>query len=180
MESTQPEENKIAADTTATTEQQPAATAEPKKGGKAEREAAKAARLLARQQPKAAFQKDPNDPCADKFGDLPLNRSQSDPEKRYEKKFIMVHDLDETFDGQEVIIRGRLHKSNAKSKKLTFLTIRERFATVQAILEVNLPNVSENMAAYAANIPKESIIEVKAKVTVPPKPIQGTSQKVEL
>jgi hypothetical protein len=31
------------------------------------------------------------------------------------------------------------------------------------------------MAEYAKRIPKESIIEVKAKVTVPEKPIEGCS-----
>ena len=36
------------------------------------------------------------------------------------------------------------------------------------------------MAEYTRRIPKESIIEVKAKVIVPEKPVQGTSQKVEL
>ena len=36
------------------------------------------------------------------------------------------------------------------------------------------------MAEYTRRIPKESIIEVKGKVVVPNKPVQGTSQKVEL
>lgn len=36
------------------------------------------------------------------------------------------------------------------------------------------------MVEYARRLPKESIIEVKAKVVVPEKPIQTTSQKVEL
>ena len=36
------------------------------------------------------------------------------------------------------------------------------------------------MAEYTRRIPKESIIELKAKVVVPEKPILGTSQKVEL
>ena len=36
------------------------------------------------------------------------------------------------------------------------------------------------MVGYAANIPKESIIEIRAKVVVPEKEVQGTSQKVEL
>lgn len=36
------------------------------------------------------------------------------------------------------------------------------------------------MIDYARRIPKESIIDIKAKVTVPEKPVQGCSQKVEL
>jgi len=57
--------------------------------------------------------------------------------------------------------------------------LRERFSTIQAILSVS-DTVSQGMAEYARRIPKESIIEIKAKVGVPENPIQGCSQKVEL
>lgn len=154
-----------------------------KKDSKAEREKAKQERLAARQK-KAVdakeYVKDESDPCASKFGDLPLNRSQSDPAKRYDKKFIMVHELETSHSGQEVFIRGRLSSSRSKSGKLAFIVIRERFATVQGVLQANLPDISEGMVKYAASIPKESIIEVKARVTVPEKPVTGTSQAVEL
>ena len=53
---------------------------------KAAKEAKKAERLAERQRKEAEknqFVKDPNDPCADKFGELPLNRSQCDPEVRF-------------------------------------------------------------------------------------------------
>ena len=49
------------------------------KNEKAAREAKKNARLVARQTQGAAkideYTKDPNDPCADKFGDTELNQS---------------------------------------------------------------------------------------------------------
>ena len=157
---------------------------EEKKDSKAEREKKKADRLAARQQQSQGTQqewkKDPNDPCAAKFGDCELNRSQSDPEIRYARKYTEVHELEESHAGQEVLIRGRLHSSRAAGKKLVFIVIRERFATVQAILAVNEPEVSPGMAEYARRIPKESIIEVKAKVVLPEKPIEGCSQKIEL
>lgn len=73
---------------------------------------------------------------------MPLNRSQSDPEQRYAKKFTEVHELSEAHVGQEVIVRGRLHASRAAGKKLVFVILRERFATVQALLLVNPPEVS--------------------------------------
>ena len=154
-----------------------------KKDGKGEREAKKAQRLADRQTKTAVqneFKKDPNDPCASKFGDLELNRSQSDPELRYVKKFTEVSQLDESLVGQDVIVRGRLHGSRTAGKKLVFVVLRERFATVQALLMVNLPEISEGMAEYTRRIPKESIVEVRAKVTLPEKPIQGCSQKIEL
>lgn len=183
MESTQAEDKKIEEQQAVSQETNPQ-KAEQKKDSKAEREKAKAERLAARQQKTQADQgewkKDPNDPCASKFGDCELNRSQSNPELRYARKFTEVHELDETFSGKEVLIRGRLHSSRAAGKKLVFIVIRERFATVQAILAVSEPDVSPGMAEYARRIPKESIIEIKAKVVIPEKPIQSCSQNVEL
>lgn len=146
---------------------------------KAQREAEKAARLAARQaktQEQKEYKKDPNDPCANKFGDLELNRSQSDPELRYAKTFTFVHELDESKIGQQVIIRARLHSSRAASKKLVFVVIRERFATVQAVISVKEGEVSQGMVTYTSSIPKESIIEIKATVIQPSEAIKGCSQ----
>lgn len=159
-------------------EKKPAEEGAEKKDSKAEREKAKQDRLAARQTKAAAtkeYVKDESDPCTTKFGDLPLNRSQSDPAKRYDRKFTMVDELEEAHAGQVVIIRGRLNSSRSKSGKLAFIVIRERFSTVQGVLQANLPEVSEGMVKYAASIPKESIIEVKALVTIPEKPVSGTS-----
>jgi aspartyl-tRNA synthetase len=48
------------------------------------------------------------------------------------------------------------------------------------LLTVAEGSVSTGMAEYSRRIPKESIIEVIAKVVKPDRPIQGCSQKVEL
>ena len=40
--------------------------------------------------------------------------------------------------------------------------------------------ISKGMINYASKVPKESIVEVKAKVTVPEKPVETCSQKAEL
>lgn len=69
---------------------------------KAAKENKKNERLRKRQEEDAKkneFVKDPNDPCADKFGDLPLNRSQCDPETRFLKKYVELKDLDASKDG---------------------------------------------------------------------------------
>jgi len=60
---------------------------------KAAKEQKKQERLRKRQEDDAKkneFVKDPNDPCADKFGDVPLNRSQCDPQVRFEKVYTKV------------------------------------------------------------------------------------------
>ena len=79
-----------------------------------------------------------------------------------------------------MIVRGRLHGSRPSGKKLVFIVIRERFSTVQATLFVKEPEVSQGMAEYTRRIPKESIVEIRAKVVIPENPIQGCSQKVDL
>jgi len=55
--------------------------------------------------------KDPNDPCANKFGDLELNKSQSNPDERYTKVYTAVKNLDASLKDTEVWIRGRVHTS---------------------------------------------------------------------
>lgn len=62
---------------------------------------------------------------------------------------------------------------------MCFIVVREQFATIQAVLAVS-EGISKGMVTFAAKIPKESIIDVKALVTVPDKPVQTCSQKVEL
>lgn len=97
---------------------------------------------------------------------------------RYARTFTSVKNLEEAQNGQEVLVRGRLHAVRATGK-MCFIVVREQFATVQAVLAVN-DKVSKGMVSFASKIPKESIIDVKATVNVPEKPVNTCSQKVEL
>lgn len=145
-----------------------------KSQNKQARDAKKQERLAKRQdQAKHAeeeYKIDPNDPMIGKFGDQELNRSQSDPEQRYAKVYTPIKELSEDKEGQEVWIRGRLHSSKPKGK-LCFFVIREQFSTVQAGLFIE--SSSKGMIEFARRIPKESIIEVKAKVVVPRQEVDG-------
>lgn len=105
-------------------------------------------------------------------------RSQGDPEIRFTKKFTNVKDIDESLAGKDVIVRARLHNSRSKGK-LAFFVLRDQFSTVQALLSAE-GDISKGMVSYTAKVPKESIIEVKAKVVVPQSPVDTCSQKVEL
>lgn len=62
-------------------------------------------------------------------------------------------------------MRGRLHAVRPFGKNC-FIVIREQFATVQSVLFVG-ENISKGMVEFARKIPKESIIEVSAKVVNP-------------
>lgn len=145
-----------------------------KQAKKDEREAAQKAAIAA----KDTFVKDENDTCAHLFGDLELNRSQCDPEERFTKKYVAVKDIADEHVGQSIRIRGRIHNSRAKGK-MCFCVIREGFATVQVVLAV-CDTVSKGMVTYASKIPKESIVEVVAKVIKPDQPIAGCSQQLDL
>jgi lysyl-tRNA synthetase class II len=155
------------------------AVAAPKKD---DRQAKKNERLAARQNKGAAQaeenKKDPNDPSAALFGERELNKSQGDPELRFTKKWVKIKDIDESIAGQEIIVRGRLHNSRAKGA-LAFFIVREQFSTIQAILKAE-DKISKGMVTYASKVPKESIIEVKAKVVKSEQPVETCSQKVEL
>jgi len=148
-------------------------------GGAEARDAAKAARLAKRQ---AGAKKDggnkEDDISKDLYGERPLNRSQGDPELRFTKKFTEVLAVSEELQGQDVIVRGRLHKTRGKGKVI-FIVIRHQFSTIQAVLSVS-EKISQAMVKFAGGVPKESIIEVNATVTVPETPVDGCSQKVEL
>ena len=78
-----------------------------------------------------------------------------------------------------MIVRARIHNSRAKGKTC-FLSLRQQTATIQAGLFVDA-NTSKGMVTYSGKIPKESIVEVKAKVVKAEKEVESCTQsKVEL
>lgn len=146
------------------------------------REAKKAERLAQRQkkvEEDVEVKWDPKDPSAQFYGEREINRSQGDPELRFTKKTTDVKDIDESLAGQKIIVRGRLHTARGTGG-LTFIVLRQRYSTIQGVLQV-ADNISKGMVTYARKIPRESIVEMEAEVTVPEKPIEScTQQKVEL
>lgn len=84
---------------------------------------------------------------------------------RFEKVYVDVKDLDASKTDQEVRIRCRVHNSRAKGK-MCFIVGRQGYATVQAVLFVG-DTISKGMVTYSSKIPKESIVEIIATVTVP-------------
>jgi len=70
-----------------------------KEAKKLEKAAKKAQKGKAGQGQESEFVKDPNDPSADKFGDMELIRSQISAEERHAKKYIEIKDIDDSLDG---------------------------------------------------------------------------------
>lgn len=148
---------------------------------KAAKEKKKADRLADRNAATAlskVFVKDPNDPCADKFGEMDIIRSQCDPELRFTRKYVEIKNLGDEHIEKEVRIRGRINQSRGKGK-MAFVIVREGYASCQVVLFVG-EGVSKGMVDFATKLPKESIVEIVAKPIKPKDPIEGCSQQVEL
>jgi len=137
---------------------------------KAERKAQTAAK-----QQEAAKQEAANDVSAGNYGNMEPIQSKTRPGR----VFTNVGELDETKATQSVLIRGRIHASRGKGN-LCFLVVRQRLHSVQAVIAKG-DKISKQMVAFAAGIPKESIVDVEATVSVVKDKIESTTQSsVEL
>lgn len=151
---------------------------EEKKRLAAEAKAAKAASKQKAQASDAEFVKDPNDPCAHLFGDLPICRSDMSEEERAKRVYVAIKDINAEHEDKTIRVRGRVQTSRAKGK-MAFIVARSSFATVQVVLFVG-DTISKGMVTYASKIPRESIVEIVAKVVKPSAPIDGCSIQYEL
>nr|GEW99493.1 aspartate--tRNA ligase 2, cytoplasmic-like [Tanacetum cinerariifolium] len=157
---------------------------EPNKPSK--KDLAKAEKLRRRQEAAAAAAAavtavtlDTPDPLAANYGDIPIIDLQS-PSTVQTRVFNTVKSLDNSLEGKNVLVRGRVYAIRAVAKKMCFLTVREMGATVQCVLSVAEGLVSAQMVKFAVGISKESFIDVEGVVSVPKSPITGASQQVEI
>lgn len=147
-----------------------------KKAEQAKKKAEKAAEIAKANE----FVKDPNDPCADKFGDVEMNTSQCDPEIRFTKKYTAIADINDDLIGTEIRLRGRVHNVRQKGKN-SFVVLRDRYDTLQCVMGVGEePLISAQMVKYSGKIPSESIIELVGVPVKPPGEIKGCSVQLEL
>lgn len=121
--------------------------------------------------------KDPNDPCASKFGTKDLLSSSSDDNHL---EITKVQDLDFNKVGNDVVLRGRVHNIRAKGGSC-FVILREttsKMNTVQCALFTS--TTSKGMINYVKRIPNESIIEIRGEVVRPEQDIKSCTQSVEI
>lgn len=91
------------------------------------------------------------------------------------RSWASVNALDAQMCGQSIWLRVRLQNSRKPSAKLGFLVLRQRLATVQAVVQ------GKDLAAFACGLPRESVVDMLAQVNAPPEPITACSQsEVEL
>ena len=116
--------------------------------------------------------------CKENYGDYGLINSS----KWIERSFTSIGALDKSKVGNAVWIRARMHNSRAQGSGMVFVVLRETQFTAQALLIANVTEgVSKDMLKYAASLPRETIVDIKATVVASPTEIKGCSQKeVEL
>lgn len=122
--------------------------------------------------------KEADDFASDRYGKAPMIQSKM----RTERKWTEIYDLNESMAGQEVLVRGRIHTSRGTGK-LCFVVLRFGSSTVQVVLAVDeeKKTVSRGMVKYVTNLPKESIVDVKALVVKTPEKVEScTVQSIEL
>ena len=110
----------------------------------------------------------------DVYGDYPIIKSTF----RSERVWTAIKDVDETKDGQEVLVRARINTVRGKGNSC-FMVLREGFSTLQACIFKG-ENTPKEMIKYLQGIPPESIVDITGKVVKPEKPIESCSQQVEL
>ncbi|KAJ3113308.1 aspartate--tRNA ligase dps1 [Phlyctochytrium bullatum] len=80
----------------------------------------------------------------EKYGVLPMNQSQDRPKVARTK----ILDLSTTLKDQIVTVTARVQKSNSTGK-LCFLTLRQQFNTVQAVVAQDAKEISKQMLKFA-------------------------------
>ena len=106
-----------------------------------------------------------NDFMSHPFGNLMIQSHG-----KTERVWSSVGELEPGMKGQCVWLRARLHNSRKQSAKLGFIVLRHRLYTVQAVV------VGKEMAGFVCSLPKESVVDVFAEVTVPPEPVSSCTQ----
>uniref|UniRef100_A0A4W4ETU9 Aspartate--tRNA ligase, cytoplasmic n=1 Tax=Electrophorus electricus TaxID=8005 RepID=A0A4W4ETU9_ELEEL len=120
----------------------------------------------AEKQAKKAEKQAKMDFAKDRYGVSAMVQSQ----ERLGRTLIRVQDLTPEKANQLVWVRARMHTIRAKGKQC-FLVLRQQQFNVQALVAVG-DRASKQMVKFAANITKESIVDVEAVV-------QTVEQKIE-
>ncbi|KAK3569115.1 hypothetical protein QTP86_023992, partial [Hemibagrus guttatus] len=144
---------------------------------KQQKEAEKAAKKAEKQAKLAADQQttEEDDFAQDRYGVCVMMQSQ----EKLDRSLVRVCELTPDRAGQTVWVRARIHTSRAKGKQC-FLVLRQQQFNVQALVAVG-ERASKQMVKFAANITKESIVDVEAVVQKVEQKIESCSQQdVEL
>ncbi|XP_048857854.1 aspartate--tRNA ligase, cytoplasmic-like [Brienomyrus brachyistius] len=124
---------------------------------KQQKEAEKAAKKAEKQAKAVAEQQmtEEDDFSKERYGVPPMVQSQ----QKLDRTLVRVQELTPEKADQLLWIRARIHTSRAKGKQC-FLVLRQQQFNVQALVAVG-EHTSKQMVKFAANINKESIVDVE-------------------
>lgn len=145
---------------------------EAKRIAKEEKEAKKvAARLEREQREKEKAAKMAGVGC-DNFGDAPMVQSQVVTDKVW----TPISNLTPALAEQSVLVRGHLQTVRAVGKGV-FILVRSSLYSVQGVCFAS-DEIPANMIKYIANMPAESVVDVKGKLIVPDQPVDSATQQM--
>jgi lysyl-tRNA synthetase class II len=111
------------------------------------------------------------DPLAHLYGDSPRIQSAFMTEKVYRQ----INEIDEDHVGQSVWLRARVATSRAVGKGI-FVVLRQTTNTIQSVMFQG-EDVPKAMVKYASGISLESIVDIRAVVTIPDTPVLSATVK---
>lgn len=101
----------------------------------------------------------------DQYGDYPFIRSTF----QSGRKWTALAKIDEALEGQEVLVRARVHNIRGKGNNC-FIVLRENFFTLQTVA-FKTETISKEMIKYMSSVPSESIVDIVGTVVKPNNPI---------
>ncbi|KMZ89270.1 aspartate-tRNA ligase [Plasmodium vivax Brazil I] len=78
----------------------------------------------------------------------------------------------------DIWVRGRIHDIRSKGS-LAFIILRHKLYSMQCILDIKHNDNDKNMMKWVSNLPLESIVDIKGKLSKPEVPIDSTNIKYE-
>lgn len=135
----------------------------------------RATQLAKEQAEKAA--REANDPARENYGKLPLIQSQT----RTGVARRALQDISAANDGEEVIIRARVHTSRQQGATMAFIQLRQQSNSIQALIKANGESISKQMVKWSGGINLESIVVVHGTVKKVDEPVKSaTVQDAEI
>lgn len=92
--------------------------------------------------------------------------------------YTRVEDITESVIGQKVWVRARVHRSRKSSAARCFMVLRQRWATIQSILEES-ESIPRDAVKWFAKLRVEAIVDIYATVAAT-EPTATTQSTVEL
>ncbi|CEH14707.1 probable dps1-aspartyl-trna cytosolic [Ceraceosorus bombacis] len=124
---------------------------------------------------KEAREKADVDFSAQNYGALPLNQSQ----ERTGRAYASIAQFNGSRDGEAVFFTARIQTSRSPSAKMVFLTLRNRFDCVQAVLAQAPERVSKHFVKWAASLVPETLVAVEGTLVKSPVPIESATVTVK-